>query len=147
MSTRLIAISGVSQWTNGRPPAKDSFVFWCRLIIWKLENCFPRAQIQNWKTGRVCNFQNTNVRCAVLSHWFGSSLEGICEFLRLFNFVSDYFCPDFFLNLLLKRTGLSNTQMSLHVQTYYKEKQNLRFLTRLVIHIITYLFKIMNWKL
>ena len=50
----------------------------------------------------------------------------------------------FFKNLLLKRTGLSNTQMSLHVQTYYKEKQNLRFLIRLVIHNITYLFKIMN---
>ena len=136
----------MSQWTNGRPPAKDSFVFWCRLIIWKLENCFPRAQIQTWKTGRICNFQNTNVRCAVLSHWFGSSLEGICEFLCLFNFVSVYFFVlFFFFNLLLKRTGLSNTQKSLHVQTYYKERQNLRFSVRLVIHnISTYLFKMMN---
>ena len=47
-----------------------------------------------------------------------------------------------FLNLLLKRTGLSNTQ------TYYEEKQNLRFLiTGLIIHNITYLFKMMNLKL
>ena len=89
---------------------------------------------------------DASVRCAVLSHWFGSSLEGICEFLCLFNFVSVYFFVlFFFFNLLLKRTGLSNTQKSLHVQTYYKEKQNLRFLIRLVIHnISTYLFKMMN---
>ena len=65
-----------------------------------------------------------------------------CVYLILFLITFVLF---FFFNLLLKRTGLSNTQKSLHVQTYYKEKQNLRFLIRLVIHnISTYLFKMMN---
>ena len=48
-----------------------------------------------------------------------------CVYLILFLITSVLL----FLNLLLKRTGLSNTQ------TYYEEKQNLRFLiTGLIIH-------------
>ena len=55
----------------------------------------------------MCNF-NTTFRCAVLSHWFGSFLEGISAFILFL----------LLLLLLLKSTGLSKSIITTKSKIY-----------------------------